>query len=1072
LAAVQRTLQDFYMTNRLLVHIFKAQAAILIVANCAQDVRRVVGQNGCHQVVRWFVWVLLVGLALMSQAHAACTVTVGAVAANPTTVSVDELVVVGVSLSYGGCQGTAITVRDNNPSPNLAYNAVCSTSNGDWNCANVTTVAGVTSTTFTPGNNGNKSSTVSLTYKANTVGSFAFTYTNNISASSNGVTVTVVAAVPPTPLADWRMDETTAYSGVAGEVKNSVGGGTNGTARRSANNLPTTAAFPGTIAGKLCGGVEFNGVNYLQVTGLSNQLSGTASLSFWINTTQIGSNSPWTAPGVTGVEQNGGANDIFWGWINATGRVAVSKGNTLGAQSTSSINNGVWRHIVLTRDQLTGETKAYVNGVLENTKTSDTGLVTTAFDSLGRIQTPFVTGVLSGSLDEVKVFAPVLSNTQVASIYANESAGKNWDGSARVCPVSGPHHLEILHASGTGLTCTASTLTVRACADASCTALYTGGVRGTLTATGTPTVNWDGTTGGAAGAGFVIPAGSSSVTKNVQVSTVGSVVFAVTVPTTPAANNATTCNFGSPACTFTASAAGFIFDVPHHVSEVPQTVMVSAVKTADNSLACVPAFASVSKTVTFKCSYASPASGTLPVRANGTALNASSNAASACDAAGKAVSVSFGPTGVASTSFQYADVGSIGLTATYTGSGLDSGLIMNGSDTFIAAPKDFAFSAITASPIQAGNSFSATVTARNNANAPTPNFINQTVAITSTNPQPAIGNATPINSALTGFSNGAATTSLVWNEVGTVDLNANLANYLGSGLSVSGVNAATGRFQPAYFDVSVTPGCGTFSYAGSVTPAKTGQPFVVTVKAKRFGGGATDATNTANYYGSNAFLTTLSNAGAATGLSSNTIATTGFVNGIGTANVTYAGVNEKVAPTTLVMRALDGDTPPVSSAGHAEGTAELRSGRLRLQNAYGSELLALPVPLEAQYWTGSYYATNTADNCTAFPASSIALGSYTGGLAACETQVTPTGSLAMVAGKPGTGLVLTKPGSGNGGSAMLTVNTGATASGNTCVSATASAASAANLPWLGTNLGARATFGIFKSPLIYRRENY
>jgi MSHA biogenesis protein MshQ len=135
-------------------------------------------------------------------------------------------------------------------------------------------------------------------------------------------------------------------------------------------------------------------------------------------------------------------------------------------------------------------------------------------------------------------------------------------------------------------------------------------------------------------------------------------------------------------------------------------------------------------------------------------------------------------------------------------------------------------------------------------------------------------------------------------------------------------------------------------------------------------------------------------------------------------------------------------------------------------------LLALPVPLEAQYWTGSYYATNTADNCTAFPASSIALGSYTGGLAACETQVTPTGSLAMVAGKPGTGLVLTKPGSGNGGSAMLTVNTGATASGNTCVSATASAASAANLPWLGTNLGARATFGIFKSPLIYRRENY
>ena len=60
-------------------------------------------------------------------------------------------------------------MRDNNPSPTLAYNAVCSASNGDWNCANVTAVTGVTATTFTPGNNGKKSSTVSLTYKATSV---------------------------------------------------------------------------------------------------------------------------------------------------------------------------------------------------------------------------------------------------------------------------------------------------------------------------------------------------------------------------------------------------------------------------------------------------------------------------------------------------------------------------------------------------------------------------------------------------------------------------------------------------------------------------------------------------------------------------------------------------------------------------------------------------------------------------------------------------------------------------------------------------------------------------------------
>ena len=216
-------------------------------------------------------------------------------------------------------------------------------------------------------------------------------------------------------------------------------------------------------------------------------------------------------------------------------------------------------------------------------------------------------------------------------------------------------------------------------------------------------------------------------------------------------------------------------------------------------------------------------------------------------------------------------------------------------------------------------------------------------------------------------------------------------------------------------------------------------------------------------------------------MSSNTIATTGFVNGVGTANVTYAGANEKVVPTTLVLRAVDSDTPAVSSAGHAEGTSELRSGRMRLLNAYGSDLLALPVPLETQYWNGNYFATNAADNCTAFQASSIGLSNYTTGLAACETQITPSGPMTLVAGKlPGVGLVMTKPGKGNGGNVDLTVYLGATASGNTCVSTTQSTATPANLPWLtfdwlgagATNPKSRATFGIYRSPLIYRRENY
>ncbi len=149
-----------------------------------------------------------------------------------------------------------------------------------------------------------------------------------------------------------------------------------------------------------------------------------------------------------------------------------------------------------------------------------------------------------------------------------------------------------------------------------------------------------------------------------------------------------------------------------------------------------------------------------------------------------------------------------------------------------------------------------------------------------------------------------------------------------------------------------------------------------------------------------------------------------------------------------------------------------RYGRLSLGNAYGSELLNLPIPLEVKYWdAGGYYVTNTNDSCTSFDVSSIILSNFTQNLAACETQLAPTGVQTMVGGR--LPLRLTRPGAGNTGSVNLALNIGSVASGTTCVAAASSPATAANLPWFGTvNPGGRATFGVFKTPLIYRRENF
>jgi len=159
-----------------------------------------------------------------------------------------------------------------------------------------------------------------------------------------------------------------------------------------------------------------------------------------------------------------------------------------------------------------------------------------------------------------------------------------------------------------------------------------------------------------------------------------------------------------------------------------------------------------------------------------------------------------------------------------------------------------------------------------------------------------------------------------------------------------------------------------------------------------------------------------------------------------------------------------------------------RYGRLRLSNAFGSELLDLPIPAEAQYWNGTVFITNTADNCTVITATNIAMGNYLSNLSACETAISISGRLS--AGK--SNLKLVKPGAGNNGSVDLTVNLGTTATGQTCVAplpATQQAAVAANQTylqgkWAGTsynqNPHARATFGVYKNAneFIYMREMY
>ncbi len=414
----------------------------------------------------------------------------------------------------------------------------------------------------------------------------------------------------------------------------------------------------------------------------------------------------------------------------------------------------------------------------------------------------------------------------------------------------------------------------------------------------------------------------------------------------------------------------------------------------------------------------------------------------------------------------------------------------------------------------AGASFSATVTAVNSAGAATPNYGRETqpegVELVATLVQPAAGHAPALNnaSAFGSFSAGTATgTAFSWDEVGVITLTPHVADrdYLLAGDVVGAASGNIGRFTPARFTLGASTVTHRSSLACSPGSAFTylGENFRLgfTLTAKSSDG----ITTTQNYAGSFAKLDpTAANAWNLAGISGSTVF--GTAGGsprlvlAGSTGSWISGVASAVALTATALRGPSADGPFAAAFGIAPadsdavalasydldtdspangtdralvGVVALRHGRLRMQNAYGSELLALPVPLEAQYWASSYYATNTLDNCSVIPMSSIKMGNYLKQLGACETQISPVGNVTLVAGKlPGAGLVLSPPGTNNAGSVDLSLNLTSLAAGTTCVGPIESAATAANMPWFGANPGARAAFGVYKSPILYRRENY
>jgi MSHA biogenesis protein MshQ len=325
------------------------------------------------------------------------------------------------------------------------------------------------------------------------------------------------------------------------------------------------------------------------------------------------------------------------------------------------------------------------------------------------------------------------------------------------------------------------------------------------------------------------------------------------------------------------------------------------------------------------------------------------------------------------------------------------------------------------------------------------------------------------------FANGsAAATNLSWDEVGIITLTPGVSDgdYLGAGSVAGTVTGKVGRFYPHHFDTEVSAACaaGSFTYSG--------QPFPFKAIARNAAGG-----KTSNYEGDFARVGTYSDANGAIGaFSPATLPKATYVDGEAdlsappslTFSFTSAANADRV-PVVLKPRLTD--TDGASSATGTEQTTPLRWGRLRMQNALGAELLRLPMPLTAEYYTAGGWVQNADDVCTtlAVPVAGacaatcvwgdITISNPRGNLAVNETNpslVDGNAGLANFQPRRGNfGLRLSAPGAGNSG--RVTVTTAAPAY--------------LRYDWdhngsHDNDPSAVATFGVNKSNFIFMREGY
>lgn len=148
------------------------------------------------------------------------------------------------------------------------------------------------------------------------------------------------------------------------------------------------------------------------------------------------------------------------------------------------------------------------------------------------------------------------------------------------------------------------------------------------------------------------------------------------------------------------------------------------------------------------------------------------------------------------------------------------------------------------------------------------------------------------------------------------------------------------------------------------------------------------------------------------------------------------------------------------------GKTTVRYGRLALSSSYGSELLAMNMPIEVQYWNGNGFILNSDDSSSVLSIANVQLSNF--------QRLQPGDVTASVSASPlkqgHSNIRLSAPGAGKTGSVdvCIDLDSSSTTGDTTCQAATAANQAYLQNRWQGANgvdkdPRARATFGVFRN---------